>query len=133
MSIADLRKKFIVDEDVLKHRLEPVIEKALKHCRIDKQGQVLVNNERLRAADKVRLILSARAIASELDSSISADVSVAEIAKYTGLPANQVRARSMDAIRERFAESRHTGAYRALAHKVEAFLDSIEVVERAGD
>jgi len=125
MNIEELKRQFIVDEDALKVRLEPIVSKALNHCRIDKKGQVLITNAKLSGKDRVRLTLAARAIAAQLDSKIPPDVSVAEIAKYTGLPVNQIRARGKDAIEDRFAESSKPGSYRALPHKIEGFLDSI--------
>lgn len=125
MSIEELRRQFIVDEDVLKARLEPVVTKALAHCRIDKNGQVLITNARLSGKEQLKLVLAARAIGSQMDPSIPAEVSVAEISKYTGLPENQVRARGKDAIEERFAQSSRSGVYQALPHKVEAFLDRL--------
>jgi hypothetical protein len=125
MNIEELKRKFILDDDVLKTRLEPIVDKALVHCQIDKQGQVLVTNLNLSAKDRVCLVLSARAIAAQLDPSISADVTVTDIGAYLGLPANQIRARGNEAIKARFAESPSRGIYRAVPHKVEAFLDGI--------
>jgi hypothetical protein len=124
-NIEELKKKFIVDdEDVLKARLEPIIAKALAHCQMDKKGQVRINT-RLSGKEQVKLVLAARAIASQMDSSISPEVGVDEISKFTGLPANQVRARVKDAVEDRFAQFSKAGVYRALPHKVEGFLDSI--------
>jgi hypothetical protein len=60
-----------------------------------------------------------------MDSAISPEVSVLEISRFTGLPANQVRARGKDAIEEKFAQSPRSGVYRAMPHKIEAFLDSL--------
>jgi capsular polysaccharide biosynthesis protein len=125
MSIEDLRRKFIVDEDALKSRLEPVVNKALLHCRIDKAGQVLITNSKLSAKDQVLLVLVARAVAAQLEAGIRPDVTVAEICKYTGLPPNQVRARGKDVIQAKFAESRGAGVYRAVPHRAEVFLDSL--------
>ena len=125
MNIEDLKKKFIVDDDVLKTRLEPIVDKALVHCKIDKKGQVLITNSNLSVKDRICLVLSARAIAAQLDPSISASVTVTEIGAFLGLPANQVRARGNDAIKARFAESPSPGIYRATPHKVETFLDGI--------
>ncbi len=67
MSLDELKKQFIVDEDALKVRLEPVVAKALKHCRIDKNGQVLITDSNLSSKDQVKLTLAARAIAAQLD------------------------------------------------------------------
>lgn len=128
MTIEELKKQFIVDEDVLKARLEPIVAKALAHCQLDKNGQVLITDTSLSGKEQVKLALAARAIGSQLDSGISPNLSVAEISKFTGLPGNQVRARGKDAIEDRFAQSPKTGVYRALPHKVEAFLDSLNAV-----
>lgn len=125
MTIEELRKQFIVPDDVLKVRLEPIVLKALKHCVIDKTGQVHVTDKRLSGKQQVMLTIAARAIASQLEPAISASVTVSEIAKYTGLPENQVRARGKDFINAKLAESPQRGVYRAVFHKVETFLDSI--------
>jgi len=125
MSIEELRKQFIVDEDVLKARLEPIVTKALAHCQIDKNGQVDIKDKKLSGKEQIKLTLAARAIGSQLDPAIAAEVSVVEIAKFTGLPANQVRARGKDVIEDRFAQSTKSGVYRAMPHKIEAFLDTL--------
>jgi len=127
MNIEELKKQFIVDEDVLRARLEPLVTKALNHCKLDKQGQVLILNHDLRARDQIMLVLSARAIGAQLDPAMSANVTAAELAKYTRLPADQVRARSTDLVKSRLAESPERGVFRAIAHKVEAFLDAISL------
>lgn len=129
MSIEELKKQFIVDDDMLKARLEPIVTKALIHCRIDKKGQVLITDAKLSGKEQVRLTLAARAIGSQMDPTVSAEVSVVEIAKFTGLPANQVRARGKDAIEDKFAESPRAGVYRAMPHKIEAFLDTLATVD----
>lgn len=128
MGIEELKKQFIVDDDVLKSRLEPVVMKALAHCRIDKDGRVEIKNRALSGKEQVKLALAARVIGAEMDPAISPDVSVAEITKFTGLPANQVRARGKDAIEDRFAQSPRSGIYRALPHKIEPFLDDLSTV-----
>lgn len=132
MSLEELKKQFIVDEDALKARLEPIVAKALRHCRIDRNGQVLITDSRLSGRDRVRLTLAARAIAAQLDPKIRADVTVPEIEKYLGLPANQVRARGNDAIRDKFAESPRAGVYRAIPYKIEAFLDGLSAGAKSG-
>lgn len=125
MSLDELKKKFIVDQDVLRARLEPVVEKALKYCLIDKNGQVHITQGKMAGRDQVMLVLTARAIASQLESQISAEINVGDISKYTGLPENQVRARGKDLIEGKFVESPRPGVYRAFPHKIETFLDSL--------
>ena len=133
MTIEELKKQFIVEGDVLKERLEALVSKALRHCRIDKSGQVLISDGQLSGRDQVKLILSARAIASQLDRDIRPEVSVVEIAKYTGLPANQVRARGKECIEHKFAESSAAGVYRAIPHKIEGFLDELPAPTKSAD
>ena len=133
MTIEELKKQFIVEGDVLKERLEALVSKALRHCRIDKSGQVLISDGQLSGRDQVKLILSARAIASQLDRDIRPEVSVVEIAKYTGLPANQVRARGKECIEHKFAESSAAGVYRAIPHKIESFLDELPAPTKSVD
>jgi len=125
MGLDELRNKFIVDEDVLRSRLESIIEKALRYCVVDRSGQVHINSADLSARDRIMLILSARVIASQLETGIAAEVTVGEISKFTALPENQVRARSKDLISDKLVESTRPGVYAAIAFKVEKFLDSL--------
>ena len=126
MTIEDLKKKFIVDENVVKNRLEAVLEKALVHCVVDKQGTVHINDGKLGAKSKVKLVLSARYLASQLTEGISQVVTPADVTKSAGVPANQARARLADLVNEKFAESPQNGNFRVLAHKIEPFLDSLK-------
>ncbi len=128
MSLEELRRKFIVDQDVLKARLEPVVSKALNYCVCDKEGKVHILRRDLSGRNQTMLVLAARAIASQLDPKIAPQISVSEIAAYTGLPANQIRARGKELVEARFAESPERGTYRALFHRVEVFLDSMSEV-----
>jgi hypothetical protein len=130
MNIEELKRQFIVDDDALKARLETLVQKVCKHCQIHKQGQVLIMNAELSSKEQVMLTLAARAIASQLDVKITSSVSIGEIVKSTGLPANQIRARGIDLIRTKFAESPKRGVYRAIPYKVEPFLDSLSPPER---
>jgi hypothetical protein len=130
MSLEELRKKFIVDEDFLKARLEALVERALTHCKIDKTGQVLITNRGLSNKDQVTLILAARALAHELDSSIPQDVTAPQIGRDTGLAPNQVRARANEVIASKFAESPKAGLYRAVPHKIEEFLERISTTRK---
>ena len=124
MSIEELKKQFIVDDDVLKKRLESIGTKALEHCVVDKKGAVHFNNPKLTAKEKFQLTLAARAIASQMDSGLKAEVSVAELCA-NGIPKEQVYARAADLINEKYATSPKKGYYAAVPHKVEAMLDSI--------
>lgn len=125
MSIEELRKKFIVDDDVLKNRLEEIATKALQLCVLDKKGNVHFNNSKLSPREKLRLTLAARAIASQLDETLRGEVSVADLAANSGLPENQVRARAAELTKARLISSPKKGFFAAVPHKVEALLDSV--------
>ena len=125
MSIEELKKKFIVEGDAIKARLKLLVTKAVAQCQIGKDGHVLIHNSELSGKQQVMLVLAARLIGSELDEKIAAEVSVGEIAKYTGLPPDQIRARGNDLIKGKFALSSKAGVYKALPHKIEAFLEDL--------
>lgn len=125
MSIEDLKKKFIVDDDLLKNRLETIVSKALKHCVIDQKGNVHFNDSTLRSRERMKLTLAARALAAQIDERISSDVTVDELVASTGLPRDQVRARAAELVRAKLARSPRAGVYAALPHRVEALIDSV--------
>jgi hypothetical protein len=126
MIIEELKKQFIVDDDVLEKRLEAIGTKALEHCVLDKRGNVHFNNPKLNPREKLRLTLAARAIAAQMDSSMRSEVTIAELAATSGLPKDQVRARAAELVKDKFATSPKRGVYRAVPHKVEALIDSVE-------
>jgi hypothetical protein len=125
MSIEELKKKFIVDDDVLKTRLEEIATKALEHCVLDKKGNVHFNNSKLNPREKLRLTLAVRAVASQLDGTIKNEVSVAELSLNSGMPKDQVYARTAELTKDKFITSPTKGFYAAVPHKVETLLDSV--------
>jgi len=130
MSIEDLKKKFIVDDDVLKNRLEEIATKALEHCVVDKKGNVHFNSSNLSAREKLSLILAARAIASQMDETIKSDVSMAELTLSSGLPEKQITARIAELAKDKLVASSKKGIYSAVPHKVEALLNSVKKAEK---
>ena len=125
-----LKKQFLVDEDVAKSRLEQLLAKALPYCIVDRKGAVHVSVD-LPARSRLKLILVARAIAALLEDTISAEVSIDDLAALSGLPKNQVTARTSDIVKEKFAETVRAGVLRAYSHKLEGFLDSLKTPESA--
>ena len=125
MGKEELKRKFILNEEELKTRIETLVLKALKHCRVDSRGRIHFENKKLSGKDKVKIALVARAIASELESNISADVTISELAQSTGLPENQVRARCTEFVAENYVESPKRGAFRAVFGRIELMLDSV--------
>src|ERR1041384_4757574 len=111
MNTEELKRKFIVGSDILKQRLEALVEKALPHCVVAENGTVHITSSSLGAKDKVKLVLAARSVAAQLADTVNADVSVAELAASTGLPENQIRARANEVVKEHFAAAPSRGVY----------------------
>jgi hypothetical protein len=124
MDLRELKERFIVDDDVQGERLAHLAEKALNHCVVRKNGSVEISS-RLAGKDQVKLVLSARLIASKLEESLSSEVTIDQISEYTGLPKNQAAARAKECLDERFAERSQRGSYKARSFKVEEFLDTL--------
>lgn len=125
MSLDELKKKFIVSDDILKSRIESLIEKALGHCAVTRNGLVHITDNTLPARDKIKLVLVARALASQLDPQFSAEVSVSDLVKSTGIEPKQLSARINEVVKERFANTTTRGIYTANPHKIEPYLDSL--------
>jgi|SRR6185437_12477193 len=128
MRIEELKKHFIVDETSLKANLEELIEKTLPFCVVDTKGKVHLKTNALTAKAKIKLILVARSIASQLDESVSAEVTIEDMADATGIPGNQVRARVKDVVDERFALLCARGTYKVNSHQISGFLDELSGV-----
>ena len=125
MSLEDLKNKFIVDDEVLRGRLETIVNKALRYCVIDKKGNVHFNDPKLKTRERMRLTLAARALAAQMDEKISPDVSVDELVASTGLPRDQVRARAAELVKAKLARSPRAGVYAAIPYRVEELIDSL--------
>ncbi len=132
MTLDNLKEQFVVDDDVRSEKLERLIEKALPNCVVRKNGAVELRRCGLSAKQQVKLTISARLIASKLDNSIVGDVTIEQLAEYTGLPKDQVAARAKECLDERFAERSARGSYRARLHKVEEFLNGLGGPRREG-
>jgi hypothetical protein len=69
--------------------------------------------------------MAALLLASKLYDTVVSDVTVEQVAEYTGLPKDQAAARAKECLDERFVERSARGSYRARSLKVEEFLDSL--------
>src|SRR5437588_284378 len=120
-----IKSMFIVEDGVQQEKLEVLATKALEFCVVGKNGIVHIKDDRLSAKNKIKLVLSARLLAAELDENINGEVSNDELAASTSLPANQVRARVTEVVNESFADATGRGTFKARAHKIEGFLDGL--------
>jgi sulfur carrier protein ThiS len=126
MNLGILSKQFLVDDDASPEEWGRLIEKLLPHCVVRKNGTVEIKNGRLSARLLAKLVLSARLVASKVNgSSVKSDVTVGEIADFTGIPKNQSKARAKELVDEHFAERTARGSYRARRNKIDVFLDGL--------
>ncbi len=122
MSLEELKKQFVVDEDATRSRLEGLVREIMKHCVVDKRGVVHITNQKLTVKDKLRVALCARWIGAQLESSISPTISIDELALATGISRDQVRARCSELIKEKFATAPQQGIFQVIAYKAQPFL-----------
>ena len=102
MSLEDLKKSFIVDEENFEdNQLEHLIGKINKICQIDKKGHVKFLNNSLGDKEKIKYVLIARFLANKLDSEISKSVTNEEFEKMLNKSKDQVRARLSDVRNEK--------------------------------
>jgi hypothetical protein len=125
MGADDLKRKFILDEAGLRENLEDVVNTALQYCVMDSSGRVHLKRQDLVGKIRVKIVLSAKAIANQLDASFSPELTVCELARATGLAENQARARAAEAMGEGFADSPARGSYRANPFRVAQFLKDL--------
>ena len=66
VSLEQLAAEFLVDDEVVSERLEKMIERLLLFCLVCKNGTVEIISGGLSGSDQVKLVLSARLVASKL-------------------------------------------------------------------
>jgi Fic family protein len=125
MDREELKRKFIQDDTALRESLEEVVNTALEYCSMDAHGRVHLKRHDLAGKLRIKVALSAKTIANQLDESFSAEISVADLSKATGLAENAVRARASEVVDEGFAESTSRGSYRANSFRVAQFLKGL--------
>jgi hypothetical protein len=123
MDLKTLSEKFLVKGEATSELLAELIERLLPHCVVHMNGMVDIATGNLTGKDVVKLVLSARLIASKLpESSVKVEVTAEEIEHFTGLPKNQAAARAKELVDEKFAERTARGSYKARQHKVNDFV-----------
>jgi hypothetical protein len=133
MDIKKLTEQFLVDDEATPEKLGELIQKLLRYCVVRKNGTVDISRGNLSGRDLVKLVLSARLVASKLgESSVSSEVTAKEIADYTGLPKDQAAARAKESVDEKFSDRTTRGSYKARQHKVESFLVQLSEVVDSG-
>lgn len=102
MSLEDLKKSFIVDEESFEeNRIEELVGKINKICQVDKKGHIKFLREGLGDRDKIKYTLIARFLANKLEESIPKEVTNEELEIILNKSKEQVRARLSDLRKEK--------------------------------
>lgn len=122
----DLKKKFIVEENLEEKKLVGYVERILPFCKISKSGGIILEMHEATALEKVKLALVARFLANHLEGSISPEVNPEELSRNLDIPKDQVYARLKELKDDRFAVTSDKGIYRVNTFEIGKFLDEIE-------
>jgi hypothetical protein len=126
MNLSELSGQFLIDDEIGAERLGLLLQRLLKFCIVRKDGGVEIVGQGFSGKTLVKMVLSARLVASKLQgSNVSGEVTAEEISQFTGLPKDQVTARSKECVDERFAERTSRGSYKARQHKLDEFLEEV--------
>jgi hypothetical protein len=124
--LEELKKKFIVEENLEGKKLEDFVKRILPFCKITKDGEVIIEIEKPTTTEKVKLALVAKKLASHLDSNISPETNFDTLSKSLDIPRDQVKARLKELTDEKFALRVDRGKYKANPLKIGKFLSDIE-------
>lgn len=122
----DLRKKFIVDEYDVRQDTENLIEKALQYGRVSKNGDIILDKNKLSQDNTVKLSLVLRFLAHGIDETISESIRPTELTKVLGERVESVGSRLSQLAKAGFAKKSGYGKYVVHHYKVDKFLDELD-------
>ena len=122
----ELRKKFIVEENLEAKKLAEYVERALPFCKISKNGEVIIEVEKATSTEKVKLALVAKMLASHIESNISSETNFDDLSKSLGIPRDQIKARLKELKDKKFALRVGEGKYKANPLEIGKFLSEME-------
>jgi hypothetical protein len=124
--MTDIRDEFIVNDDYEKRRTNELIKRLLPFCKVSKKGKVILEDWNISAKEKVGIVLVSRYLASNIDSTISSSVTIAELSEYLLIPKNQVRARIKDLKNDKIVRTIERGIFQAEPTRIDKFLTKLE-------
>ena len=132
MADSDIKSLFIVDgSDYTKDKVQKFAEKAIKHGKLSKTGDILFENHNLLPEAKLKLALALRFIGHSFDNSIPESVTFDEFQKILpGESKEAVGARSSNLVSTGYAMREGRGVYVAYPHRIEPFLSELDNPER---
>lgn len=122
----EIKKKFIVQQNLEQKRIVEYTERLLPFCTITENGEVLITKKELKTLEKVKVALIARYLANRLESKISNEVSPDELALYLDVPKDQINARLKDARDDKFANTSDKGLSSVNPLRIGSFLEELE-------
>jgi hypothetical protein len=124
--LEELRKKFIVEENLEGKKLEEYVKRALPFCKMTKNGEVIIEIENATSTEKLKLALVAKLLASHLDKNISSETNFDNLSKSLDIPRDQVIARLKELKDNKFALRVDKGKYKLNPLKIGKFLSQME-------
>jgi hypothetical protein len=122
----DIKKKFIVEESDIRQDTEKLIEKALNYGRVSKNGDIIIDKNKLSQDNTVRLALVLRFLAHSIDETISESIRPTELTKVLGERVESVGSRLSQLAKVGFAKKSSYGQYVVHHYKVEKFFDELD-------
>lgn len=123
----DLKKAFIVDErQYEKEKIPEQVRKVLRYCKVSKEGKVLLEKNNFTLRESLKLILTARFLASKLDGEISEEVSIDElVASMNSSNKESLVTRMKEIVDEGHAKRVSAGAYKIIPFYIDGILDKL--------
>jgi hypothetical protein len=122
----DLKKRFIVEENLEEKKVVGYIERLLPFCKVTKNGDILLGAKALTTLEKVKTALIARYLANHLEPTIPSEITPEELSNMLDIPRDQINARLKDVRDEKFAINFEGGKYRAKPFEIGRFLETLE-------
>jgi hypothetical protein len=122
----DLKKRFIVDDDLEKQKTESYVERLLPFCKVTKNGNIILDDKVTTSLDKVKTALVGRFLANKIEPSIPAEVTAEELSKNLDIPKDQIYARLKDLKKAKVAVNSQKGGYEAKPLEIGKVLDELE-------
>ncbi len=123
--LEEMKKRFIVDENIEEKRVLEFIERILPFSKVTKNGQVLIHINKSTVVEQVKLALVAITLASRLDNKISCETDIKCLSSSLGIPV-QIKARLKELKDNRFALRVEKGKYKVNPLEIGSFIGEIE-------
>jgi len=122
----DLKKRFIVEENLEEKKTSGYIERLLPFCKISNSGDILLGEKALTTLEKVKIALVARYLANHIEPSISAEITPEELVTCLDISKEQIFARLKDVRDDKFAHGSGNSGYKVKPLEIGKFLDELE-------